>query len=317
MYVFLFDVESNTGHIRITLQLAFWLQEKGHEVYYTDSSDSEFTSELLQKGIGRIIYPDDLCWFTPDLVLLDCQLTWKAAHYRERKIAYIYVTTYLLGFPLAIKDGVPVFSLSPFYYGVKQVSIRQTYWTSRLAEIKKKTDSVVIAGFLEGEVDLKGLSRFFVVLKELCLENKDYHLVLLNNTSQEFRQLFPLPENISVFRQLDFSSLLPVCDVALTTGELNILIECIYAKCPFLYYPLWRKEGYDYVARATWLGLGSFRNARKVTMQEFKQDLKEIFSHLKEIKESAGQLCRLFDRDNENIGQNAARLIAFIEKKIE
>ena len=93
MYSLLFDIRQETGRVRVTVRLACLISRKGNEVYYTDSSDSVFTSGLLKKGIGRVLYPDDLHWFVPDLTLLDLLLQERAALYRRHGIDYLFVTT--------------------------------------------------------------------------------------------------------------------------------------------------------------------------------------------------------------------------------
>lgn len=93
MYSLLFDIRQETGRVRVTVRLACLISRKGNEVYYTDSSDSVFTSGLLGKGIGRVLYPDDLHWFVPDLTLLDLLLQERAALYRRHGIDYLFVTT--------------------------------------------------------------------------------------------------------------------------------------------------------------------------------------------------------------------------------
>ena len=79
MYSLLFDIRQETGRVRVTVRLACLISRKGNEVYYTDSSDSVFTSGLLGKGIGRVLYPDDLHWFVPDGTILSLFVMARAA----------------------------------------------------------------------------------------------------------------------------------------------------------------------------------------------------------------------------------------------
>ena len=60
MFEFLFDIKPDAGNVCPTTRLAYLISERGNKVYYTDTSDSVFTTGLLRKGIGRIIYPHDL-----------------------------------------------------------------------------------------------------------------------------------------------------------------------------------------------------------------------------------------------------------------
>lgn len=83
MFEFLFDIKPDAGNVCPTTRLAYLISERGNKVYYTDTSDSVFTTGLLRKGIGRIIYPHDFRWFTPHLALLDYQLQDKQQVYNE------------------------------------------------------------------------------------------------------------------------------------------------------------------------------------------------------------------------------------------
>lgn len=55
MFEFLFDIKPDAGNVCPTTRLAYLISERGNKVYYTDTSDSVFTTGLLRKGIGRII----------------------------------------------------------------------------------------------------------------------------------------------------------------------------------------------------------------------------------------------------------------------
>ncbi len=91
MFEFLFDIKPDAGNVCPTTRLAYLISERGNKVYYTDTSDSVFTTGLLRKGIGRIIYPHDFRWFTPHLALLDYQLQDKQQVYNEYDINYLFI----------------------------------------------------------------------------------------------------------------------------------------------------------------------------------------------------------------------------------
>lgn len=104
MAVFLLDILNATGHVKPTLALAVALRKAGHEVFYTHTSRSIFSSYLEQEGIGKIQYPDGLRACFPDLVLLDQVLRDRADFYRYLRIPFIYVESALSGL---IRQGVP------------------------------------------------------------------------------------------------------------------------------------------------------------------------------------------------------------------
>lgn len=112
MSSFLFDILPVDTDVKLTIQLACLLNEEGHEVYYTDSSDSAFTFYLLQKGIGRVLYPGDFRWFKPDLVLLDRRLENRIGFYRNRNIRIIYLGLWF-GDKQNVSKDFPLLFLAP------------------------------------------------------------------------------------------------------------------------------------------------------------------------------------------------------------
>ncbi|MCC8188506.1 MAG: hypothetical protein LIP08_13680 [Bacteroides sp.] len=311
MHTFLFDILPETGHIRITLQLALLLNEQGNEVYYTDSSDSVFTSGLLEKGVGRILYPDDLRWFTPDLVLLDYHLQAKAAFYHKRKIRFVYLTASQLGETASPK--VPVISLPPSAYSISLTSPRMEQLLERVPTLKDDPSHVLIVGLLEEGEPGRHTKKFYEVVKNCCMANSRYQLILLTHDAEMVQNLFPIPENMAIYRLLDLPALLPLCDVALTTGNLNTLIESVYAGLPMVTYPSpahteHRSNAMKYVNA----GLGMYADIRKTTPRKFGQQIEEILNNRERFRESSQQTQRLFDRENKNLERVADRLLALI-----
>lgn len=104
MAVFLFDILGATGHVKPTLRLAILLKERGHEVFYTHTSRSIFSSYLAQKDIKKVSYPKGLDDCHPDLVLLDQVLRDRAGFYKSLRIPYLYVESALSGLK---RKGIP------------------------------------------------------------------------------------------------------------------------------------------------------------------------------------------------------------------
>ena len=46
MFEFLFDIKPDAGNVCPTTRLAYLISERGNKVYYTDTSDSVFTTGL-------------------------------------------------------------------------------------------------------------------------------------------------------------------------------------------------------------------------------------------------------------------------------
>ena len=51
MFEFLFDIKPDAGNVCPTTRLAYLISERGNKVYYTDTSDSVFTTGFMQKEI--------------------------------------------------------------------------------------------------------------------------------------------------------------------------------------------------------------------------------------------------------------------------
>ncbi|GEM_PF-215392 len=314
MYTFLFDILPETGHVRITLELAILLSDKGHEVYYTDSSDSVFTSGLLGKGIGRIFYPDDLQVFTPDLVLLDIQLRTKAGFYRKRQVRFVYLTPQL-GEDTFTADR-PVISLPPSESSFPLSSARMEHLLASIPALREEPSRVLIVGLLEETGRSADIHRLYEVVKKCCIANKHYQLVLLVHDPESVKDLFPIPDNMSIYRLLDLPALLPLCDVALTSGDLNSLIEGIYAGLPSLTYPDSRHAEHQANARrSVHAGLGLYGEIRRTTPRMFERQIAEILSNRIRFKQKSQHLRQLFDHENKNLQQVINRLITLITTK--
>jgi hypothetical protein len=298
------------------LELALLLHNGGHEVYYTDSSDSVFTSGLLKKGIGRIVCPGDFRWFTPDLVLLDYQLQNKSVFYRQQGITFIFVAIQILRENEVDKVHVaPVVYLPPSEQTVRHFSPRLACLLG-VRSIRKELSKVVIAGLLEEEGDVPGIISFYKVIKQSCENNTHFQIILLTNSREAIRRLFPLPDNMAVYRLLDLRALLPNCDVALITSDLNTLIESIYANLPFLAYSESGRTGCRSNAMQK-LGVGLYKELQQMTPEIFEQQIATILNKRKEMQANAKQLNEHFKSENRNLGKVADFLLTLIKQKKE
>lgn len=149
-----------------------------------------------------------------------------------------------------------------------------------------------------GIVDKKKVICFFSKIRKVAL--KDCHLFFICSVGRGFLHdsLFPLPENMVVFREVPQYHLLQYCDLMITHGGMNSIAECIYRKVPMLVYPLsrnWDQPGN--AARVVFHGLGlkgnisgdssnsiyrkikrirSFYLVHKDNLQKMKQKMEEI-----------------------------------------
>ena len=151
MFEFLFDIKPDAGNVCPTTRLAYLISERGNKVYYTDTSDSVFTTGLLRKGIGRIIYPHDFRWFTPHLALLDYQLQDKQQVYNEYDINYLFIAINKTDRKIDLMPEMPVVTLPPIPYKLLPQGAKDDDFIDKLTEIKEDRPRTVIIGLLEDE----------------------------------------------------------------------------------------------------------------------------------------------------------------------
>lgn len=315
MYDFLFDILPDTGHVRVTLELAFLLHQKGHKVYYTNSSDSAFTSELIRKGIGRVYYPGDFHFFTPDMVLLDYALKERISFYRERNIAYMLVDMPLLNYSPEIKTGKPTIYLSPSAHSpVLPPGSRAGHLSDWLSTTKKDENNIIIIVLLEDEEPSPRLSEFYNAIKKSAITNTHYQIILLANDKESVGTLFPLPENMTIYRLMDLPSTLPFCDVALITGNLNTMIELIQFNVPAIVYPISEKIGHNYrAAQYAQHGFGIYGETKKITPEAFEQQIMQVIRQKEEIQEKLRRTKDAFKNDSLKLEWTIGQLIKSIK----
>lgn len=314
MFTFLFDILPDTGHVRITLHLASALYESGHEVYYTDSSDSVFTDGLMEKGIGRILYPEDFKWFTPDIVLLDYQLKEKTQFYQKHKIKYVFIAMQVLSGISEKKMGLPVIYLAPS--GDTLLSShnhRSEKLLNRLPGLKEDRNNIIIIGLLEEGGKLKDLIDFYEIIKESCLMNRHYQMVLLTNSEKATEQLFSLPDNMMIYRLVDLHEVLPFCDIALISGDLNTMIEGVYANVPSVVYFNSGRNQAKYTREYIRQGLGFNSEVNKITLKRFEKQMIEVLQNKDQIQKKLRKTKDFFEAETQKAEEIINRLIHIIE----
>ncbi|NDV58736.1 hypothetical protein [Bacteroides sp. 519] len=315
MYTFLFDMQPNTGNVRITLKLATMLYEMGHEVYYTDTSDSVFTSGLLDKGIGRVYYPNDLHWFSPHMVLLDYGLKEKATFYQQQGIKYIFIDAHLLNSAPQHKTDVPVMYLPPSDDETPLLHNPDDAMMDWLSTIKKDKNNILIIGLLEEGMPPQKLDRFYEVIKKSCINNKQYKVMLLSNNEQNTAQLSLLPDNMTLYRFMNLSPILPMCDIALISGDLNTMFEGIKAQLPALVYPA--KDEYNFrISQYVNHGLGIYSEVKKVTPKMFEQQINRMMQNKIDMYEKLQKTQDAFNDENEQLKQKIAYFIKDMEENL-
>lgn len=315
----LFDVLPASGYVQAIFQLAVRLIEQGYEVAFTNISDTVLWPGCLrERGIHSVEYPDDLRWFKPDLVLLDCQLRKRESFYKQKGLPVIYISTQILDAEAGKKenDGVIHLPLSKFATLSSRPSPRQAPLEKMLSGLPERQSQVVIVAVMEDKPILKVLNRFYNALRKCCVKHENYHLILLTNNDKVLKVFFPLAPNISVFRMLDLPSLLPFCDIVLTTGEQNILMECVHACLPTLVYPVSDlKEQQQNALRFVELGLGRYGEIGKITPDILEEQITRLLSERELIKDRIRQMCDILGSECLEMGRIVSQLGELAKQK--
>lgn len=296
MFEFLFDIKPETGNVRSTIRLACLISERGNKVYYTDTSDSVFTSGLLKKGVGRVIYSNDFRWFTPDLALLDCQLQEKEQVYNQYGIDYLFITIHKTDSKIDFNTEMPVINLPPAPCKIAPQSSIHEDLIDKLTEIKENRARTVIIGLLEEKgSNMPHIETFYKTIKKSGNENPQYQFIILTNHGETETGAFSLPGNVAIYRLPDLHTLLPLCDMALTDGDMNYWIECTFAHVPMANFTPGEVKG--------------------ITPRKLDRRIKDILNNRTHIIEQQKYLCDFFERENKRLDETADWLINRIKQK--
>lgn len=296
MYSFLFDIPPVLGQVRVTLRLAERLHDNDCEVCYTDTSDSAFTDQLLEQGIGRIIYPTDLQWFRPDLTLLDLSLNVRAEVYARYGIPTIYVTTYDGTVQQETPDGIPLLRLPPSPCRPLSRNVRETDFLDKIQEIRQKKLRAVIIGILEENTrNTAGMKQIYRIVRHCASEHSNYQFILLTDREEMEEELLTLPENVCLYRSGNLHDLLKICDLALAAEGGSAVDDCIFA-----HLPVWKLTD---------------RMLRRLTFRKLDKEIQDRLANLACLKEQQSQLCFIYEQENLKVDQLARQLIANLKQK--
>ena len=125
-----------------------------------------------------------------------------------------------------------------------------------------------------------------------ALAGEDVQVILSVGEQVDIAALGPLPENVSVYPQVDQIAVLEKADVFLSHCGMNSASESLYFGVPLLCYPQTREQG-GVAARVTALGAGLMLENPSVSC--IKAAVKRLLSDTK-IKERAEEIARSFHR---------------------
>lgn len=125
-----------------------------------------------------------------------------------------------------------------------------------------------------------------------ALAGEDVQVILSVGDQVDIAQLGPLPENVSVYPQVDQIAVLEQADAFLSHCGMNSASESLYFGVPLLCCPQTREQG-GVAARVTALGAGLMLENPSVSC--IKAAVKRLLSDTK-IKERAEEIARSFHR---------------------
>ena len=125
-----------------------------------------------------------------------------------------------------------------------------------------------------------------------ALAGEDVQVILSVGDQVDIAQLGPLPENVSVYPQVDQIAVLEQADAFLSHCGMNSASESLYFGVPLLCCPQTREQG-GVAARVTALGAGIMLENPSVSC--IKAAVKRLLSDTK-IKERAEEIARSFHR---------------------
>lgn len=231
MYKILFDANPRTLSIRSAIHFATLLFERGCQVFYIDPSDSAITHDLITLGICVLTYPDDLQWFTPDLVLLDYHRKDRIPVYARYGIRHLFISTLrsMDEAPLQVKEHTPLLCLPPLPERRQAHGAREAEFIARIKKIRENPSRTIIISVLEDEHP-----HIYKVIKHCSIRHPQYHFILLIDRGNVSESLFALPSNVSIYRPSDMASLLPLCHLALVADRTNAQTECAFRHTPIM-----------------------------------------------------------------------------------
>ena len=146
MYKILFDASPRTMSVRGTIHFATLLLQRGCKVFYIAPSDSSITHDLITLGICVLTYPDDLQWFTPDLVLLDYHRKDRIPVYARHGIRHLFISTRRSTDEetLQTKDCTPLLCLPPLPERRRTHGAREAEFIARIRKIKENPSRTII-----------------------------------------------------------------------------------------------------------------------------------------------------------------------------
>ena len=238
-------------------------------------------------------------------------------------------------FLFAVKKGV-VLNLSPISFdfpkaprlGVFNVGPLRDYSISpnatsenprfeilcRYIEKQKKINNRFVIYCSMGTVTAtfkKKLFTFFSKMKKVAELKPDIMFIFSISENLDIESLLPYPSNVTIFTSVPQYILLEYCDIMVTHGGMNSIVECVFNEVPMLVYPLstrWDQPGNS--ARVVFHKLGMRGKIYSDTPKAISRKIDKMKEDLLVYKNNLRSMKKKFEAKNES--QEAVNVVESI-----
>ena len=145
---------------------------------------------------------------------------------------------------------------------------------------------------------LRSAHRFFQKFMQVCMAYPRHRFVLCIGEQEDVSSLLPTPANLYIFRQIPQTHFLSHCDLMITHGGVNSVIECINAAVPMLVFPLLKiSDQPGNAARVVYHGLGVRGNVKN-SAQTISRKLSQLIDHYDWYKTNVSHMKASFEQSD-------------------
>ncbi len=185
---------------------------------------------------------------------------------------------------------------------------------TKIVALKKKEKRMIIYCSL-GTVTFDFESRlnlFFKKIMRVAISNPKLEFICSVGDFFKPEVLHPLPNNVSIYRNLPQVDLLQKCDFMITHGGMNSITECVFCGVPMLVYPLsrkWDQPGNS--ARVVYHGLGLRGRIESDSAKTISKKINQLIENYQYYKDNVLRMKQKFEEKN-----NSTEVVNIIESII-
>lgn len=167
-----------------------------------------------------------------------------------------------------------------------EISERYLFTRNYILDLKKKQPDVKFIYASIGTVSAnapKHEARFIRALTDYCSKYNAHQIVFSIGKHYNMDALKSIPESIHIFDSVPQLDILQYCDLMITHGGTNSLIECVLNEVPVIVYPLLTgKTSFDQngnAARVVYHQIGIREKISRMTAKSLHKNIGKICSH--------------------------------------